>query len=488
MSSRRRLRAFKRWMTSYQIEYSPSLNLIDFGIHQGISILTLIDLHEGDVIAKIPKNACLTVKTSQARDMIEEAGLGGSLSLAVAVMYEKSFKEGSMWDGYLQVLPERECVPLCWTLDEVELYLVGTELYQIIKEDKALMYEDWKECILPLLAENLELDQKYFGAEQYFAARSLVSSRSFEIDEYHGYGMVPLADLFNHKTGAEHVHITNISSPDSGSDDDSDVDDGEYQNNHSEKPFIEDQKISNETDALKSKEMDLSLNPEEDSGSLEMIIVKGAKSGEEVFNTYGTMGNAALLHRYGFTEPDNSYDIVNIELNMVLDWSSTLFSSRHNRSRLSLWRRIGYSGCVSQSSEYFEIESDGEPQFELLILLYIIFLPDQVYENLNHTVPSNGNIDLLDKNTKRIPLETPNMAKSYLLTDDICNALVSLADIREVSYGKNSLNDDMKLLSNCSIQDRKLYHSLVLRVSERKILKNLRNYGKKKAFVRKCRR
>lgn len=63
-----------------------------------------------------------------------------------------------------------------------------------MKEDKYLMYDDWKESILPLMeAENL--NPKSFGLEQYFAARSLIASRSFQIDEYHGAGMVPLADL-----------------------------------------------------------------------------------------------------------------------------------------------------------------------------------------------------------------------------------------------------------------------------------------------------
>ncbi|KAE9449748.1 hypothetical protein C3L33_18352, partial [Rhododendron williamsianum] len=68
---------------------------------------------------------------------------------------------------------------------------------QILKEDMALVYEDWKECILPLLAsDSFELNPDFFGVEQYFAAKSLIASRSFEIDDYHGFGMVPLADLF----------------------------------------------------------------------------------------------------------------------------------------------------------------------------------------------------------------------------------------------------------------------------------------------------
>lgn len=65
-----------------------------------------------------------------------------------------------------------------------------------MKEDKALICEDWKESILPLLdSESLKLNPKFFGVQEYFAAKSLVASRSFAIDQYHGSGMVPLADL-----------------------------------------------------------------------------------------------------------------------------------------------------------------------------------------------------------------------------------------------------------------------------------------------------
>lgn len=67
-----------------------------------------------------------------------------------------------------------------------------------MKKDKALIHEDWKECIFPLLDSfpgTAKLNPDHFGVDQYLAARSLIASRAFEIDEYHGFGMVPLADL-----------------------------------------------------------------------------------------------------------------------------------------------------------------------------------------------------------------------------------------------------------------------------------------------------
>lgn len=43
---------------------------------------------------------------------------------------------------------------------------------------------------------------------------------------------------------------------------------------------------------------------------------------------------------------------------------------------MALWRKAGCKPCDSQGSEYFEITADGKPQPELLMLLYIMHLPD----------------------------------------------------------------------------------------------------------------
>lgn len=203
----------------------------------------------------------------------------------------------------------------------------------------------------------------------------------------------------------------------------------------------------------------------------------------QVFNTYGYVGNAALLHRYGFTEADNPFDIVNIDLELVLQWSSSLFSGRHSRMRLSLWRRLDYGGCVSQNSEYFEISSNGEPQVELLILLYIILLPDEPYRQLDLTVSTAGSLNeslsLILPGHSNIEIEeVPEARKDLLMTKGVRKALLAIANIRESFYGSNSFEDDIDLLRrSCRLRERKLYHSLMLRTSERRIIQKLRAYA-----------
>ncbi|XP_034687649.1 uncharacterized protein LOC117915978 [Vitis riparia] len=70
-----------------------------------------------------------------------------------------------------------------------------------------------------------------------------------------------------------------------------------------------------------------------DSMILEAIVAKSVKAGDEVSNTYGSMGSVELLRRYGFTEPDNPNDVVIINLELVLHWISALFSGRPSRGR-----------------------------------------------------------------------------------------------------------------------------------------------------------
>jgi SET domain-containing protein 6 len=97
----------------------------------GVHVRAIAPLREGDLVATIPRGACLTPRTTGAAGAIEAAELGGCLALAVAVMYERARGADSPWDAYLQLLPDRESVPLVWPADEAERLLAGTELGKV---------------------------------------------------------------------------------------------------------------------------------------------------------------------------------------------------------------------------------------------------------------------------------------------------------------------------------------------------------------------
>uniref|UniRef100_A0A453G7L7 N-lysine methyltransferase n=1 Tax=Aegilops tauschii subsp. strangulata TaxID=200361 RepID=A0A453G7L7_AEGTS len=472
---RSRLRAFESWMREHGVVCSDALRL-DASEAGGVYVRALAALREGDVVATIPRRACLTPRTSGAAAAIKDAQLGGTLALAVAVMYERARGADSPWHDYLRLIPDCEPVPLVWPEDEAARLLAGTELEQTVKQDREFLCEDWKECIEPLISSGeLGVKPDDLSLEKYFAAKSLLSSRSFRIDKYHGSGMVPLADLFNHKTDGEHVHFTKSDASDSDEEED-----GDDQSNAS----------ADEQSTVENSTANPSGSNDED---LEMIIVREANPGDEVYNTYGTMGNAALLHRYGFTELDNPYDIVNIDLTLVTKWCSSKYSHRYAKARVSLWHMLGYSGCTSEDAEYFEISYDGEPQLELLILLYIIFLEPEVYDKLvcvsedlvgdddqddeQDTIDSFAKVVKVTRPAKNGVEKLPDV-KKLLQSEGIGSALASIADIRESLYGSSTLKDDEEKLRACSpVGERSIYHSLVLRVSERKILGRLRKHA-----------
>ncbi|KAF4371545.1 hypothetical protein G4B88_008260 [Cannabis sativa] len=484
ITTSRRVRAFKRWMKSKGVDFSDSLQFHDCPL-QGISIRALCDLTVGDVVATIPKLACLTVRNTGARDLIEASSLDGTLALSVAIMYERSLGQLSPWAPYFSVMPYQESLPLVWTSEEVDSLLCGTELHKTVKEDQALICEDWEESIKPLLEmESFQLDPTFFCVQDYFAAKTLIASRSFMIDDFHGSGMVPLADLFNHKTGAEDVHFTSVSSH-SESDSEADIDqmNGDtYDDNDSDDSEIEISPLGTKSSGESSSELG------DEPSAMEMIMVKDVKAGSEVYNTYGSLGNAALLHRYGFTEPNNPYDIVNIDMEIVLEWSSSLFSSRHTRARVSLWKKLGFSGCDSQEeSDYFEISLDGEPQIELRILLHIILLLEDTYYELDSAVSTCVNSVGEFKEGKGMFLlkGITKPSNDMFMNKSVGDALLSVANIRESLYGSNSLEDDIEALEKCCcVRDKKLYHSLALRISERRILQKLRSYAAEAAHLR----
>ncbi|KAM0831075.1 hypothetical protein ACQ4PT_065789 [Festuca glaucescens] len=494
-------------MRKHGVVYSDALCL-DASEAGGVYVRAVAALRKGDVVATIPRRACLTPRTSGAAAAIEAAQLGGTLALAVAVMYERARGADSPWKDYLRLIPDREPVPLVWPDDEADRLLAGTELDKTVKQDREFLCEDWKECIEPLISSGeLGVEPDDLSLEKYFAAKSLLSSRSFHIDRYHGSGMVPLADLFNHKTDGEHVHFTKSEESDSDEEDDDDQskadsdqeeDDNDQSNAVSDQEEYDDDQSNASADEQSTVE-NATTKPSGEGHNdedLEMIIVKDADPGEEVYNTYGTMGNAALLHRYGFTERDNPYDIVNIDLTLVTKWCSSKYSRRYARERVSLWRKLGYSGCTSEDADYFEISYDGEPQLELLILLYIISLKPDAYDKLvcvaHDLIGDDDQEDEEDtinsfvkvvrvtrpaKNSGLIGVEKLPDVKKILHSESICTALASLADIRESLYGCNTLKDDKEQLRTCSpVSERNRYHSLVLRVSERKILGRLRKH------------
>ena len=179
----------------------------------GVFLRTSSDQDDDRLLLRVPKANILSPKNSCIVNLLtdyvsEEGDRMVDLSLDVhalllSCIYEESMGLRSPWFDYLSSIDfEGDSLPLClW--DEADKNLLrNTECDLLHMLDKQELQELYEECIrfavanaalLPIpevfLKPNLQMFGKFL---------QVVMSRSFAIDSYHGLGMVPGADLFNH--------------------------------------------------------------------------------------------------------------------------------------------------------------------------------------------------------------------------------------------------------------------------------------------------
>ncbi|KAJ9477152.1 Ribosomal lysine N-methyltransferase 3 [Pseudozyma hubeiensis] len=365
-----RLKRFLSWCQSQGLHINSSLDLR----YSGDSISWSIAVHADSpidndvVVATIPKSAVLSRKTSALSSVLNGKWLSDShetvgLELALCLLYERCLGSASKFEPFISILP-RLPVSLPFlreTTDDTSAWrwISGTEADRIdhraslsyhlststpwpyshdygMSKAKALDY--FFSTGIPILARSKLFDatqrQHLDGLEGAFlTAYTHVSSRDFIVDTYHGVGLVPVADLFNHAevhtvqfesdqdvcelcgtafltgheeemcrfgTGAEEGVISD--EDEQGEDDaepeldtQSQVDDGDNEGAETASATAKDDD-SGEGEA-----------PEDHVDTLDMRTLSSHARGAEMYNTYGPLTNALLLTRYGFcldTETD----------------------------------------------------------------------------------------------------------------------------------------------------------------------------------------
>lgn len=193
---------FKAWLQENNIQVS--YDKISIELKDGYwSIKAAKDLHTDDCLARIPKASILSSKTSSIASVIKKEELGGGLALIAAVMHERALGPKSQWHGYLSTLPQQgEDLPLFWTIDELAA-LRGTEAEARAEADLEAMEDDYVQFIKPMVKKHLKklpMDASRWRFEDFKIAASWVASRAFFVDDYHGQSLVPVADVFNHKS------------------------------------------------------------------------------------------------------------------------------------------------------------------------------------------------------------------------------------------------------------------------------------------------
>ncbi|KAJ3841716.1 hypothetical protein F5878DRAFT_658263 [Lentinula raphanica] len=315
-----KIAALLSWCTSKGIEIDPRIHIAPdatgLAVYSGAALIEpsqtsediIISIHDPQLISplthalvvRIPPKAVLSVKSCSASRIIESRpyGLDAQLALSLALLIEIQRGTSSPWYGYLQSFPDSIVdLPIFWDLEiegrslqdglEALGWLKGTEVQKLLSgTDGTPLIESirnyFDEIVIPTTAR-CSIAKPTF--HQFAWAYSLVSSRAFLVDAYHGLSMVPIADAFNH-TYDHHTEYEVC--PECGSLQQCPHD------RDAELPLIS--KASNDA-------------PVEVDHTYDMVSNTAIPAYSEIFNTYGeTLSNAQLLTQYGFTLDVNEND------------------------------------------------------------------------------------------------------------------------------------------------------------------------------------
>ncbi|KAG9225375.1 hypothetical protein PLEOSDRAFT_172149 [Pleurotus ostreatus PC15] len=348
---------FQRWCSQNDISLDNRLEITynpDSGIHirtksQSIPVST--------TVSYIPKRAVLSTKSCSFADTLPQDteythGLGAQLMLALALYNEQLRGSNSRWYGYLQSLPDFVDLPMLWQdgcedAKEAAHWLVGTEVEKemavsALSARIRTFYEEISRRFLPQVA----------SLASYTKAFTLVSSRAFIVDAYHGLSMVPIADAFNHSQD-NHVHIETDFDvcPSCGA---------LYECPHDGEPKHETHVGQHHYDSC-----------------YEMVANVPIPPHSEVFNTYGeTLSNAALLARYGFVLDVNENDCITWSMEELIDEADLAASFRlaiqELESDTSFRTRCESSNLVYYSNS-FTVDGDGKVSHPLWLLCSLTY-------------------------------------------------------------------------------------------------------------------
>lgn len=307
------LQHFLQWCQKVSIQLNPKVYISTQGTACQYGMLTRQDLPAGEVIFSVPRSALLSQHTTKIRDLLEKEqdnlqSRSGWVSLLLSLMYEAT-DECSPWAPYFGLWPQLTPpdLPMFWSVEKRLQLLKGTGVPEAVKKDLENMEQEYTTTVLPFIRRhpNMFCPQKH-SLDLYKRLVAFVMAYSFQeplSDEEEDCGkdtlppmMVPVADLLNHIA---------------------------HHNAH------------------------LEFTPE----CLRMVTTRPVKAGDELFNTYGEMGNWQLLHMYGFSEPypNNINETVDIPMQALQEAALQGVKSENERARVQeRWALLRHMDVVTE--------------------------------------------------------------------------------------------------------------------------------------------
>ena len=106
-----------------------------------------------------------------------------------------------------------------------------------------------------------------------------------------------------------------------------------------------------------------------------MITIKPVNKGEELVNSYGSLSDAELLRRFGFTEAQpNPHNGCEIPLAMIADACKAHCSELKDQGMLNASFKFLRQHKLVPSDGWFRTDAQGKPQPELIEAVRILLL------------------------------------------------------------------------------------------------------------------
>ncbi|KAF9435904.1 hypothetical protein BGZ76_005271 [Entomortierella beljakovae] len=320
------LTSFLAWAEENEIVWDKNAIEVREGKH-GLGVYAKKAIEAETQVIQVPKAVVLSVESTGIANLIEESELEGYVGLALAAMYELSKGSESLWASYLALLNNRRPQMAGDLSAEAREIMKKSEVYGDIETDLKDMREDYDTLVAPFLEKHPEIfteevKGKFFSFEDFKVMTAHVSSRSMDVDDYHGLAFVPFADFVNHNANANADYLTREDvcevcgaiTCEHMEDDDEDEED--------EAPELSaDKKSSKKAETSGESAEDEDEDDEdwidESSDTCDITLDEDVKKGDEITRHYGPFPNKIFLSKYGFAEIDNDHDTVTIQLDMI---------------------------------------------------------------------------------------------------------------------------------------------------------------------------
>lgn len=336
-----------------------------------------VGLSTSRTIARIPFDACLTPETCGMPDVARDVGealtrmktdASWLCALACALCVERHLGDASTFAPYDKVLPRYEKnVVSMWDDAEREL-LAGTEIEQSMRDELSAAKREWDRVV----SKVFEKHGVKCSFDDFHAARTVVSSRAFTMTPSRN-GLVPIADAFNHRTGEHDVNVG----------------DGESY-----------------------------TGTKGDSLCVKITKTEGVREGDEIFNTYGFLGNAKLLNSYGFTQVNNPGDEVRLNTTNIRVAAAMTGISGGQLAKRFEW--IGKAGVCAPDASFAFVRNGGIPN-DIITVVWACVVDEDMFQKIRHT---NRRADALEAMTTVAKSMSPQDAgTSSMMTPQVVDVI-----------------------------------------------------------------